>query len=180
MNPQQSAGRRNVRVRVSRDQKTKEVVGKIVKARVADLDLHIPMCPMDCRISVNLEWDWDGPMEELDALAASQRERQPDRNKDRMTYTHGLYQVDLTQVTQSSVSHGVSPITFTFQDASLANYSQQTRVEREHELEIELNPDKLIEQGNRAMNGEAHRLPELIEGLVDNIRILARKANDME
>lgn len=111
MNPQQSAGRRNVRVRVSRDQKTKEVVGKIVKARVADLDLHIPMCPMDCRISVNLEWDWDGPMEELDALAASQGERQPDRNKDRMTYTHGHYQVDLTQVTQSSVSHGVSPAT---------------------------------------------------------------------
>lgn len=108
MSGQQGGGRRNVRVRVSRDQKTNAVVGKIIKARVADLDLHIPTCPMDCRISVNLEMEWDGPIEELDELAARQREKQPDRNKDRMTYTHGHYQVDLTQVTQQTTSHGVS------------------------------------------------------------------------
>lgn len=63
---------------------------------------------------------------------------------------------------------------------TLANCLQQTRVEREHELEIELNPDILMQQGHKAMKAEAHRLPELIEGLVDNIRILARKASDME
>lgn len=91
---------RSVRVRLTYDQKTKEVLGKIIKARVADIDLHLPSCPMDCRLSVNLEMDWDGPAQELEQLAASQTDRQPDRNKDRLSYTHGPYQIDLTQVTQ--------------------------------------------------------------------------------
>lgn len=100
--------RKSVRVRVTHDQKTGEVLGKIIKARVADIDIHFPACPMDCRISVNLEMDWDGPSEELDQLAASQRDRQPNRNKDRLSYTHGHYQVDLTQVTQQMNGPGVS------------------------------------------------------------------------
>lgn len=99
---------RNVRVRVSYDQKSREVIGKIIKARVADINLHMPTCPMDCRISINLEMNWDGPVEELEQHAASQAERQPDRNKDRLSYTHGHYQIDLTQVTQISSGPGVS------------------------------------------------------------------------
>lgn len=91
---------RNVRVRVTYDQKTKEVLATIIKARVADIDIHLPSCPMDCRLSVNLEMDWEDPVSELEQLAASQTERQPDRNKDRLSYTHGPYQIDLTQVTQ--------------------------------------------------------------------------------
>jgi len=158
----QQSGRRSQRVRISRDQETKEVIAKIVKSRVGDLDLHLPTSPMDCRISVNLEWDWDGPTQELEALAARQKGTgEPDRNKDRVTYTHGHYQVDLTQVTQQTVVQG------------------HTKVDREHELEVELNPDILIDQGHKAMSGQKHRLPELIEGLVDNIRVLAGKANDM-
>ena len=50
---------------------------------------------MDCRISVNLEMDWRGSTKELEQLAASQTGRQPNRNKDRLSYTHGHYQVDL-------------------------------------------------------------------------------------
>jgi mRNA capping enzyme, beta chain len=102
-------GRKNVRVRVTYDQKTREILGKIVKARVADIDLHLPTCHMDCRLSVNLEMDWDGPVEELEHMAASRAggERQPDRNKDRLSYTHGHYQIDLTQVTQQINGPGV-------------------------------------------------------------------------
>lgn len=175
----QQSGRRSQRVRISRDQETKEVIAKIVKSRVGDLDLHLPTSPMDCRISVNLEWDWDGPTQELEALAARQKGTgEPDRNKDRVTYTHGHYQVDLTQVTQQTVVQGVS----TDQSRNIyghANSTQHTKVDREHELEVELNPDILIDQGHKAMSGQKHRLPELIEGLVDNIRVLAGKANDM-
>lgn len=102
-------GRKNVRVRVTYDQKTRDVLGKIVKARVADIDLHLPTCQMDCRLSVNLEMDWDGPVDELEQMAASRAvERQPDRIKDRLSYTHGHYQVDLTQVTQQPNGLGVS------------------------------------------------------------------------
>lgn len=99
---------RSIRVRVTYDQKTGEVINKIIKARVADISLHLPACPMDCRISVNLEMQWDGSVEELEQHAANQADRQPDRNKDRLSYTHGPYQVDLTQVTQTVNDRGVS------------------------------------------------------------------------
>lgn len=98
---------KSVRARVTYDQKTHEVLAKIIKARVADLDIHFPQCPMDCRISINLEMNWDGPAEELEQLG-NHPDRQPDRNKDRLSYTHGHYQVDLTQVTHAASGPGVS------------------------------------------------------------------------
>lgn len=84
---------------MTHDQKTQEVLGKIIKARVADLDIHFPELPMDCRISINLEMDWDGSLEELEGIPNPGDN--PDRNKDRLSYTQGPYQIDLTQVIQS-------------------------------------------------------------------------------
>jgi hypothetical protein len=52
------------------------------------------------------------------------------------------------------------------------------QVNKEHELEIELNPTTAIDQGRRAMSGQPHRYAELVEGFVDNIRILARTSGD--
>ncbi|KAM0551914.1 hypothetical protein ACHAPJ_008253 [Fusarium lateritium] len=150
-------GRKTVRVRVTYDQKTQEVLGKIIKARVADIDIHFPMLPMDCRISINLEMNWDGSVEELEQLP--NRGDNPDRNKDRLSYTQGPYQVDLTQVTHAGPGG---------------------RMDKEHELEIELNPKLLIDQGRKAANGGVHRYQELVEGFVDNIRVLARKARDFD
>lgn len=51
---------------------------------------------------------------------------------------------------------------------------------KEHELEIELNPDIVVNQGRRAVDGATHRYQELVEGLVDNIRVLARKAREYQ
>ncbi|KAH7251594.1 CYTH-like domain-containing protein [Fusarium tricinctum] len=150
-------GRKTVRVRVTYDQKTQEVLGKIIKARVADLDIHFPDMPMDCRISINLEMDWDGTVEELEQLP--NRGDNPDRNKDRLSYTQGPYQVDLTQVIHAG---------------------QGGRMEKEHELEIELNPRLLVDEGRKAASGGAHRYQELVEGFVDNIRVLTRKAREQE
>ena len=101
-------------VRVSTNQKREgepgfEVLSKIVKARVADLNLHFPAFPLDCRISINLEMEWDGSLEELQDMAKSnKRDPKPDREKDRVTYTQGPYQIDLTQVTQKFQGPGVS------------------------------------------------------------------------
>ena len=53
-------------------------------------------------------------------------------------------------------------------------------MDKEHELEIELNPKLLIDQGRKAANGGVHRYQELVEGFVDNIRVLARKARDFD
>lgn len=100
--------RRPVKVRVTYDQKTGEPLAKIVKARVGDLHLHLPTCPLDCRISINLEMAWDGSVEELERVAVSHAEKFPDRNKDRLSYKQNHYQVDLTQVTQIMPGPGVS------------------------------------------------------------------------
>ncbi|KAF7561466.1 hypothetical protein G7046_g2700 [Stylonectria norvegica] len=155
---------KNVRVRVTYDQKTGDVLHKIIKARVADINLHFPMCPMDCRISINLEMDWDGSVEELEQFSGQgQGERQPDRNKDRLSYKHGNYQIDLTQVTHTVPGPGGSQ-----------------RLEKEHELEVELAPTILIDQGRRAMNGAPHAYQELVDGFIDNVRVLARKARELQ
>lgn len=94
--------RKNVKARVTYDEKTGEVLNKIIKARVADIDLHMPRCPMDCRISINLEMNWDGPVEELEQLGATPTQGITDRRKDRLSYKQGLYQIDLTQVTMAT------------------------------------------------------------------------------
>lgn len=98
-----------VKVRVTYDQKSNKVLGKIVKARIADLSLHFPHLPLDCRISVNLEMDWEGTVEDLERMASSTgRASPPARTKDRLSYKHGCYQIDLTQVTQSVTGLTVS------------------------------------------------------------------------
>lgn len=50
------------------------------------------------------------------------------------------------------------------------------RVEREHELEVELDPGPVIEQGRRAMDRQPNMYREVVDGLVSNLRLLARKA----
>lgn len=149
-----------VKVRVTYDQKTKEVVAMIVKARIADINIHFPSCPLDCRISINLELAWDGTVGELEK-AAAHHDPLPDRNKDRLSYKQSHYQVDLTQVTHTAPG---------------PNNTQ--RLEKEHELEIEVSPQALIEQGRQAASGKPHQYRELVEGLVDNVRVLARKARE--
>ncbi|OLN96935.1 mRNA-capping enzyme subunit beta [Colletotrichum chlorophyti] len=155
------SNRRSIKVRVTYDMKTKEVLAKIVKARVADIHIHIPTCPLDCRISINLEMPWDGSVEELEQLAVGHAEKFPDRNKDRLSYKQGHYQVDLTQVTQMMPGPG-----------------NTQRVDKEHELEVELAADILIDQQRRAMKNEPHQYQQLVEGFVDNMRVLARKSRD--
>ncbi|KAK3313150.1 CYTH-like domain-containing protein [Apodospora peruviana] len=153
------------KVRVTYDQKTDEVLAKIVKCRIADISLHFPQCPLDCRISVNLEMEWDGEIDALERLSqASSRPSPPHRNKDRLSYTHSHYQVDLTQVTQ------VTQV--------VPGPSNAQRQEKEHELEIEVASNVLIDQGRRAMDNRPHQYLELVEGLVNNVVLLARKAQE--
>lgn len=173
----------SVKARVTYDQKTNEVLAKIVKARVSDIDLHMPHCSLDCRISVNLEMRWEGSVEELEDLATHVGERSsPDRKKDRLSYTQSHYQIDLTQVIQAIPIPGVSDhrcrAVWRLMLVRFANGREQKepRLEKEHELEIELSAAALIEQGRRAANNEPHQYPDLVEGLIDNVRLIARRA----
>lgn len=94
---------RHPSLRVTREQKTGQVVARIVKVKVADLHIMFPQCDLDCRITVNMEANYDGPVEQLEQIAqdgGGLRGDKPERHKDRLSYTQGNYKVDLTQVTQ--------------------------------------------------------------------------------
>lgn len=91
------------KVRVTTDQKTGKEIAKIIKARVADIDVYSPRTAFDWRISVNVEMNFDGEMRGL--VETDRRDgKKADRNKDRMSYKHLAYQIDLTQVTPADVS----------------------------------------------------------------------------
>ncbi|KAI1424942.1 CYTH-like domain-containing protein [Xylaria sp. FL1777] len=148
-----------LKARITYDQKTGSVLAKIVKARVADLHIHMSHMPLDCRISVNIEWDWDGTAQEIEQNQIPNKDRQPDRNKDRLSYTHGFYQIDLTQVTRENPGP----------------QGQPGVPSKEHELEIELESRVLYEHGNLLKKGEPNRYSDLVDGLIDNVRVLARR-----
>lgn len=98
-----SRSAKRTKVRITTDQKSGEVLAKIVKVRLADIDIYSPRTPFDWRVSVNVEMDFKGDMREL--IEPDKRPgKSGDRNKDRMSYKHLAYQIDLTQVTPSDVS----------------------------------------------------------------------------
>lgn len=86
------------KIRLTHDKKTGKEIAKIVKVRVADIDVHSPLTKFDWRISVNVEMRIDGDLKDLIETGASSQRSAP-RTKDRISYGHmGVYQIDLTQV----------------------------------------------------------------------------------
>ncbi|KAJ5895146.1 hypothetical protein N7495_006837 [Penicillium taxi] len=148
--------RHSPKVRVTRDLRSGKVLAKIVKCRLADIDVSSPKTHVDWRISVNLEMEYEGEIgDELpqEGVKGSQGER----IKDRMSYRHLAYQVDLTQVAKANSPKG----------------------EFEHELELEVSADEIRRQGKLAMAGDStNQYEELVKGFVDNIRVLARAVPD--
>jgi len=92
------------KVRITTDQRTGRELAKIVKVRVADLDVYSPKTNFDWRVSINLEMKYEGDNRDLVEVMEGGK-RAPERNKDRMTYRHLAYQIDLTQVTLAEVCH---------------------------------------------------------------------------
>lgn len=95
--------RHKPKVRVTTDQRTGEVLAKIIKCRVADIDVCSPRTTVDWRVSVNLEMEYGGDITNLPVVDATKGGR-GERNKDRMSYRHLAYQIDLTQVARADVS----------------------------------------------------------------------------
>ncbi len=144
--------KRKTTVRITNDQKTGKEIAKIVKARFADINIYSPRTLFDYRISVNVEMNFDGDMTEL-IEPDKARGRKPDRNKDRMSYSHLAYRIDLTQVSPTE---------------------NAAQAEKEHELEVEVSSEEIRRQGLLAMNGQDHEYDKLVKGFLDNVRVLAR------
>ncbi|KAI9726291.1 MAG: mRNA-capping enzyme subunit beta [Chrysothrix sp. TS-e1954] len=136
------------RVRVTTDEKTGQVLAKIIKTRIDDFHVFSPACALDWRLSVNMETNWDG---DLQALLASQPagEKLQVRRKDRMSYRHVFCQIDLTQVKTGE------------KDPS-------------HELEVELATSEVMRQGKLLGTQQANEYEGVVKSLVNNVRVLAR------
>lgn len=138
---------RHPRVRVTRDERTGEVKAKIVKSRLADMEVYCPNQAFDFRISINLEQPYMGKIDSLE------RSADPPRNKDRLSYTHQWCRMDLTQVRGTP---GARPT---------------------HELEVELEMGRLREEGRLAIAQDpGSKYEDLIKVFLDNVRVLARYA----
>ncbi|KAJ5446397.1 hypothetical protein N7491_002479 [Penicillium cf. griseofulvum] len=148
--------RHKPKVRVTTDERTGEILAKIVKCRVADVDVCSPRTTVDWRVSVNLEMEYTGDVSNLPVIdTAVIKGGRGDRIKDRMSYRHLAYQVDLTQVAKSDQQPG--------------------KHEFDHELEVEVSAEEIRRQGQLAMSGDPkNQYEDLVKGFVDNIRLLAR------
>ncbi|KIV77563.1 hypothetical protein PV11_09353 [Exophiala sideris] len=138
--------RHKPRVRRTVDEKTGALKAQIIKSRISDIDIYNPQTDFDYRVSISIESPWEGDMNWLTEMTGGGRDRQ----KDRMSYRHMAYQIDLTQV------------------------SYPNRVEKEHELEVEISTEQIRIQLANAREGRLSRYEEIVKGFLDNVRILCR------
>ncbi|KAF9583805.1 mRNA-capping enzyme subunit beta, partial [Lunasporangiospora selenospora] len=155
------------KVRVTRDQSTNKVIenGTVKKERIADLDVYSPRNPFDFRVSVNVEVPKPLPTGTVSH----------ERHKDRVSYRHHNFKIDLTQVkTMNSAKSGPSQ--------QQHNYSRMRPVggdpsqELTHELEIEfvdagaLVHERKVRLSGGNSNGAPDRFMDVVGSFVNNIR----------
>lgn len=144
--------RHKIKVRVTTDQRTGKVLNTIIKARIADCSIFCPQSRFDWRVSVNMEMPWEGDIKSLREMGESEG---PVRLKDRLSYKHLAYQVDLTQVTGNKSS-------------------------KEHELEVEVSGEELRKHGRLANHSKPNAYEYIVRGFVDNVRYIVRHAAPAE
>ncbi|GJE88498.1 mRNA capping enzyme [Phanerochaete sordida] len=150
--PSDSPGDRE-KIRVTRQEKSGEVVACMRKVRLGSLDIYSPKRHADWRISVNMEIPVPPPLGTPTLT----------RRKDRMSYTHEEFIVDLTQVTSTA--------------------GPNSKPEVLHELELEFaRSDYLLataaKRGDPNVSEEERSaFDELIRAFVNNARILVRNAD---
>ncbi|CAK3894176.1 mRNA-capping enzyme subunit beta [Lecanosticta acicola] len=145
--------RRDMKLRTSTDDKTGQVTARIVKVPIGE-HLHIfgAEDPYDVRISMNLEVNLDRPGLDPNTLteeASSDNPVAPNRRKDRLSYQHLAYHVDLTRVDVP----GLPP---------------------KYELELEVDSNLLRKQIDRQKRNEASAVHDIVEGFVNNMTLLMR------
>ncbi|KAL1914671.1 uncharacterized protein VTP21DRAFT_8082 [Calcarisporiella thermophila] len=138
------------KVRVTTDQKSGELVAVVEKVRLANLNVYSPGTQLDFRISVNLEIPREVPHGNCTY----------ERNKDRLSYRHQIWQFDLTQVKigEQRANSSVPP-------------------ELMHELEVEFaDPGVLLRERKRLDAKEPNEFLEIVRVFLNNIRMLAKYA----
>ncbi|KAF9468650.1 mRNA capping enzyme [Collybia nuda] len=142
------------KIRVTREEKTGVVTECMRKIRLGDLNIYSPKRAADWRVSVNLEAPVPHPVGSPTHT----------RRKDRMSYSHEEFNIDLTQVTSSTTSSAPPQVL--------------------HELEIEIARSELL-LSTAAKRGDPNvpehdrsAFDELIRAFVNNARILVRNSSE--
>jgi polynucleotide 5'-triphosphatase len=108
------------------------------------------------------------------------------RRKDRLSYSHEEFKIDLTQVTSSTSPNApvnkFKKVLFRFSFSSYPLLSEQPQILHELELEI-ARPELLLTTAIKrndpaASEFERGAFDELIRAFVNNARILVRNANE--
>jgi polynucleotide 5'-triphosphatase len=146
---------RTTKVRITRETKSGAMLAKIVKAKLSNLEIHFPSQELDVRISVNLEIQYTGDIQDLEEAREDGR-RQPSRIKDRMCYHHQFCEVDLTQVTKA--------------EDGMASKAQS----KTHEVEIELDAEAVRREGKALQMNGPSRYEELVTTFMNHVRELVR------
>jgi polynucleotide 5'-triphosphatase len=147
--------RHQPRLRVTTDINTGALLAKIIKFKMADLQISFPRNNFDVRISIALEVQFPFSVEGL----IEHREHQSksmSRLKDRLSYKHQNISVDLTQVTSEG-------------DGS-----------KLHELELEIDSPMLIEQATLAQDGKDNDYEELVGIFLNYVRVLNRACGSID
>ena len=142
---------RNLRVRRTTNKRTNEIIASIIKARIADLEVYCPNQIFDYRLSINVEAQWTGPDSHLGPVMEMGGGQ--DRSKDRVSYRHLAYQIDLTQV------------------------SHMGNAAKEHELEVEISVDALRHELENIMARRDNNYEPLVRGFINNVRTLCREGS---
>ncbi|GAA6060867.1 hypothetical protein JCM10212_006247 [Sporobolomyces blumeae] len=167
-------GRRKVRVTRDEKKKATDAPGAtggewraVEKIRVADMNVFSPKRLFDWRVSVSLE---NPVLEHPDTPPTHSR------RKDRISYSHQLYQIDLTQVMTPqppSTGPGQPPGGGGGGGVGLDGGAPT------HELEIEFkDAKKLLIEAEKESRGEPNWYLEGVQGLLNNVRMLIRNACD--
>jgi hypothetical protein len=140
------------RLRVTKDTRTGHIIARLVKMKIADLHIYNPGS-YDCRITINLEVNLNRPDIDPNSLIAAddaERGNEPPRKKDRMSYQHLAYSIDLTKVEMD----GMPP---------------------RYELEQEVRSDWLRQQMALAQEGKKSAFGDVVSGFLDNLTFLMRE-----
>ena len=172
--------RHKPKIRITTAKNDGTLLAKIIKCRLADIDVYSPRTKFDWRVSVNMEMNWEGDVSELIERTGENALRA--REKDRMTYKHcGAYQIDLTQVTPTDVSlpRRLTNTHHTMgRSGVLTDLQATSHADKEHELEVEVDTAALRKQGKLLQAQHENQYADLVRGFVDNVRLLARHCRE--
>lgn len=151
---------RDLKLRTTTDQINGNITARIVKSHVADLHIYNPQFDYDCRITVNLEANMNrpelAPFENLvvdapgDATGYKREQAGiPDRKKDRLSYRHLAYSIDLTRVDVQGIA--------------------------KYELELEVDASVLRQQIAALHEQRPSGYQAVVAGFLDNAMFLMRQ-----